>query len=251
VARLAARAERAARGRLPGPGGWLVLATLLVAAAALARGLGAGGAALGAAQLVPTAGLMIAIALLLDISLAGTDARASRAWAAGAGVAAALTATLREHPPEHVEVELALAGSSAAAWPPLGARALVRERRKRLAREELVVLEIGPCFAGAPRWLERDGAPVAWRQHRRVLALCAAAAAAEPHLGARPAVRHAPTGASLARQHGVAAVSLAAGDLGAPEDPHAAGRVLELALAVVALLDAEVGAQRSATAPAS
>jgi hypothetical protein len=245
VARLAARAERLARGRLPGPGGWLVLASLLVAAAALARGLGAEGTAVGAAQLVPTTGLMVGIAVLLDIALAGADARAGRAWAAGAGVAAALAAALREHPPEHLDVELALAGASAAAWPPLGAGALVRERRRALAREELVVLEIGPCRAGAPRWREREGQPLAWRQHRRLLALCAAAAADEAHLGAAPAVRHAPSGASLARQAGVAAVSLAADDPAAPDDPAAAGRVLELALALVGRLDAEVGAQRA------
>ena len=67
--RAVARVQGATGGRLPGPLAWLALALALVAAAAGARVGGVGGATLDVLQLLPTLGLLAALALLVDVGL--------------------------------------------------------------------------------------------------------------------------------------------------------------------------------------
>lgn len=136
----------AARGRGPGPLGWLIAATLAVAAAAGARLAGLDAAWLGAIQFLPTVALLLAFAAVADIALSDVSPGASDP-ASGAAVALAAHDELVARPPGELSVSLLLAGAGESV-PPAVVRAHLK--REQLAPEEVVVLEIGACGSGEP-----------------------------------------------------------------------------------------------------
>lgn len=240
VRRLAARLARAARGRAPGPMGWLALALAAVVAGAALRAGGAEGPVLGAVQLVPTIALILATALLVDAHVAAPSPGASDP-ASGAAVALALAQALDARPPRRLAVEVVLCGAGDGGA--YGMRAHVRAARRTRRTEEVVVLHLGACGAGTPRWWVREGPLLALGYHPRLLELCAQVTREEAHLRAAPHVAHTFSGAHaarLARWPAVAVGCLDADGVAGPPDERARRAVLELCLALIARLDAEL-----------
>jgi hypothetical protein len=230
--RLAARLRARLGGHAPGPRAWVALALAAVALCAGLRELDAGGVWLGLAQLVPTVGLLAALAAAGDIA-ASPVSPAAGDNAAGVGVALAVHAELTRTPPAALAPALLLYGAGE------GGPAAVRAhlRRERLDRARVVVLELGPCGAGAPAYATA---------HPQLLAACG-------RTGAGRAPLRRSTAAAAARGRRLPAAWLGALDATgiAPRsrqptdtverlDPAAAEAVLDCARACVNTLDAEL-----------
>ena len=248
VRRAVARVRAWTGGRLPGAGGFLALG---LGAGALLAGLRVAGVDatwLSLVQLVPTIGLMAALALSLDSALSRTSPGAGDP-ATGAAVAMALAGALDRDPPHHLGVELVLAG--AGEGPSLGMREYVRARRRRWRPEAMAVLHVAACGRGRPRWWVSDGPVFPQRLHPTLSTL--AAEAAEPGLGARPHRGRGATGAWRARRAGWPAIAVGCledeawprdshtdRDTAQRVDPRAMEAALAFALALVRALDEDL-----------
>lgn len=241
---------RLGRGAIPSAAGWVVLSLLAVAGAAAARLAGAEGPAVGAPQFLPTLVLLLAAAAALDVALS--------VHGPGAGDAAAVAVALAVHdalvrdPPRHLSPGLLLAGAGEAF--PLGLRAHLRRERPRPAATVLV--EIGPCAAGAPAYSSRAGVLFPGRLHHQLAAACEWTKAELPELRARPAPQRGPSATQAARARGLPAVGIRAVDgTGVPPrwrtpsdraelvDRAAMAATAEFTLAMVEVLDADLGVQ--------
>jgi Peptidase family M28 len=253
--RAAAGLRRVTGGASPGWRGWLAIALLGLLALAVARDRGAAGTAVGVAQLIPTAGLVLALALLCELSSADFGPSAGDN-ASGVAVALWLVRTLDVAPPRHLEVELVLQGAGDGTM--LGLKRYLRARRGTVNSRNAIVLGIAPCGAGRPRWWASDGPLIPLRFGPSARELLAGVAAAEAHLAAQPRRGRGTTPALPARAAGIPAVSIGclddrglvprshqAGDTPENLDPVAIDATLELALALVDAIDADL-AQRSA-----
>jgi Peptidase family M28 len=244
----------------PGWTGWLVLALGWVLVAAIVRVAGARGITVGIVQLIPTVALAVALALLLD--LAGADYGPSAGDnASGVAVALALVRALDVGPPRRVAVEVVLQGAGDGGM--IGLRKHLRARRRELGAGTVVVLGIAPCGAGLPRWWVSDGSLVPLRYDRRLTALCAGLASTESHLRAAPHGGRGCAPALPARVRGLPAIAIGCldarglvphghqpGDTADRLDPAATDLTLELALALVDAIDADL-ASTSPSAPAA
>jgi hypothetical protein len=115
------------------------------------------------------------------------------------------------------------------------------------------VLHVAPCGAGTPVWWTREGPLDPLAYHQRLIELCEAAAAAERHLGAGPHESRTHSGARAARGARWPAIAIGCVDADGvapraaqpsddPEDvdPAAMRAALELCLALVHRLDADL-----------
>lgn len=245
----------------PAPGwiGWLAIALGWVLVTAILRHGGAGGTAVGIAQLIPTAALVLALALALELATSEPGPAAGDN-ASGVAVALALVRALDVAPPPRLAVDVVLQGAGDGGM--IGLRRHLRARRRDLARGDVVVLGIAACGAGRPRWWDSDGSLIPLRYARWLRACAQRVAAAESYLGAtavrgrgvtpafpaRAARRAAITIGSLDRR-GLAPRSHQARDTPPAIEPGSADATLELALALVDAIDAELGAHASAPAP--
>jgi Peptidase family M28 len=247
-----ARLKRiAGRGRFtPGWIGWLTIELVWLLAVAVLRNAGAAGTTLGIAQLIPTAALVLELALLLDLSGAPFGPAAGDN-AAGAAVAVSLTRALDAAPPRRLGVELVLQGSGEAAM--TGLRRHLRARRRERRPANTVVLGIGPCGAGRPRWWVSDGSLVPLRYPARLRDLAARTGGAPVALNATAHFGHGISPAFPARAAGIPALTIGcvddrglaprshqAGDRPEALDPGALDRVLEFALMLVDAIDADL-----------
>lgn len=231
-------------GRAPGWLAWLAIALAWALATALLRATGTGGSAVKVAQLIPTVGLVLALALLLEL--------AGSAWgpgendnASGVAVAIALARALDAVPPGHAAVELVVTG--AGSGQDVGFRRYLRAHRDRRAANT-IVLGIGPCFAGPPAWLRSDGPLVPLTYSGVLRRLCAELAVGDPGLHLSERRRRGSSPGLPARQAGLPAITLTAGDgHPAPEsDEEAMERVLLAGLALADATDAYLGTVRQA-----
>lgn len=215
--------------RLPGrPLAWAAGCCAVLALAGVLRTLVVDpGAWLGAVQVAAIVVLLAAVGAAADI--------AGSAWSPGAGSAAAtaialaLLEELRRDPPRALAPALLLVGGRGAG--PESLRAHLRAERAR--PRETVLLEIGPCGAGAPGWAAR---------HSQLRAAAARAAAALGGGGPDAAARvRRPAGARR-----LPAIAVAAEPVDDPEavDPASLDATLDLALGVVDALDSELSAAR-------
>ena len=106
----AARLRVATRGLAPGWIGWLAIALLWLLATAILRLEGTRGNAVGAAQLLPTVALVLALALLLELAIADFGPGAGDN-ASGVAAALAVTRALQAGPPRNLNPELLLQGA--------------------------------------------------------------------------------------------------------------------------------------------
>jgi hypothetical protein len=243
----------------PGWTGWLVIALGWVIVTAILRDGGATGTAIGIAQLIPTAALVLALALTFELACAGPGPAAGDN-ASGVAVALALVRALDVAPPPHLAVEVVLQGAGDGGM--IGLRRHLRARRRELGRRDVVVLGIAACGAGRPRWWNSDGSLLPLRYARWLRACAQRVAAAESHLGATGVRGRGLTPAFPARATNRAAITIGcldrrglaqrshqAADKPQAIEPGSVDAALELALALVDAIDAELGARASASVP--
>jgi hypothetical protein len=225
----------------------------LVAVAVLRHG-GATGTPIGLVQLIPTAGLVLALALLLELAGAPFGPAAGDNGT-GAGVAIALVRALDTAPPRRLDVELVLQGAGEAGM--TGLRRHLHSRRGDLRPANTIVLGIAAAGAGRPHWWVSDGTLVPLRYSARLRALAAHAnAAAGPHRG------RGTSPALPARTRGLPALTVGcldtrglvprshqAGDIPAAIEPGASDVLLQYALTVVDAIDADLARTQAAASP--
>jgi hypothetical protein len=223
----------------PGPLVWVAIALAGVVTACAARVAGADGTLVGALQFVPTLVLLLAATAALDISLSEVSPGASDD-ASGVALALALHDELSARPPDRLSPGLLLAGAGELF--PLSLRAHLRAERP--AAEATVILEIGPCGAGAPAW------------HTFHPQLAAAAASVTEPAGRRRRANR-PTGTGAAHSLGLPAILVraldasgisprarTAADVPDALDDEAMETALDFCLALVDAVDAELGVAR-------
>jgi hypothetical protein len=200
-------------------------AQLGVLAAALLRLVGLEGSVLTAAQLVPTFVLIVAVALLADVALAGTKA-GENDNASGTVLALRLAETAA---PEHFDVHVLLTGAGTA-----GAAGLTAFRQRHdLPHDTTVFLNLDKVGSGAVRYTSREGALLTTKTHPQLTALA----------DATPLVSRSTSDASAAA--GYAAITVTCRD----RLDYASGRVHEqsleqaeaFCLELIDRLDEEVG----------
>jgi hypothetical protein len=247
-----ARLKRLAAGGALTPGwlGWLAVELLWLLAIAALRMTGAGGTALGILQLVPTAALVVELAVLLE--LAGSAfGPAAGDNASGVGVALALVRALDAAPPRNIGVELVLQGAGDGTMTGLGRH--LRRRGRELQPRRTIVLGIAPCGAGDPCWWHSDGPLIPLRYLARLRAIGARVAAGagrsagahrgrgvSPALPARVRGLPALTIGCIDRR-GLASHSHQPGDRPDALDPAAMDALLEFALLLVDEIDGDLG----------
>jgi hypothetical protein len=207
--RAAARLNAALGGVSPGWLGWLTIAIVWLLAVAVGRLEGSKGTAIGLLQLVPTVGLVLGFALLLELAGASYGPAAGDN---GTGVAAAiaLARALDAGPPSHAAVDIVLQGASDVTG--TGLRSYLRARRKSVNATNTVVLGIAPTGAGELRWWFSDGSLVPVRYFAQLRRLCDQVAVDESHLGVKPHRGRGSTPALPARAARLPAIAIGALD---------------------------------------
>ncbi len=179
--RLSGALRRATFGLSPGWLGWLSLTVVWLLVLAILRVEGHHSKLIGAIQLVPTVGLVLTLAALLELATADPGPAAGDNGS-GVAVALELARALDTAPPRHAAVELVLQGAGDGST--TGLRRYLRARRTGHTAANTIVVGIAPCSAGAPRWWSSDGPLVPLHYSRHLRGLCAAIAADAPGLGA-------------------------------------------------------------------
>jgi Peptidase family M28 len=203
--RSAVAALRRPSGRLaPGWLGWLALALIALLAVALLRLEGQKQTIVGVIQLLPTVGLVLALAALVELATADFGPAANDN---GSGVAAvlALTRALDASPPGHSAVEILLAG--AGDGDNLGLRHHLRSRRF-LRDHNTVVVGLAASAVGRPRWWESDGALLALRHFSGLRQICRQLQTSVPELDLRPYRGRGSSPVLAARLAGIPSIAL-------------------------------------------
>ena len=221
----------------------------MVVATAAARVADAEGTALGVVALFPTVGLILAIALLVDISLSQATPGAG-APVSGSAVALALAAALDAAPPRSLAIELVLAGATSARAG--GMRRHVGVHRRALRDRDAAVLWLGDCGHGDPRWRRGEGEVLRVRFHPLLNELCERLAAEDPELRAEGRRARGLSGARPARARGLGAIAVETADTrggrhddtAVTVDDGALQGTLALCLGLVAALDDELASRR-------
>ena len=246
-----AATREALRGFTPGWLGWVSLGIAWLLAIAILRITGHTSNPVSALQLPPTVGLLVALALLLDVAV-GRWSPSAGDNAAGLAIVGAVAQALEATPPRHLRVELVATG--AGDGDQVGLRRYLAARKRERKAGNTVVLGIAACGAGRPRWWNSDGALIPLRYGRPLRQLAEKLAADEPHLHAR---RHKGRGATSALpgriagipsitlgcldDSGLAARSHRLSDTTNRLDPDALHAGLQFALLMVDGIDAAVG----------
>ena len=180
---LTGRARRRLGGFTVGWLGWLTGAIIWLLITAIIRLEGHHSAGIGAIQLIPTVGLLVALALLLEHAVADWSPGAGDNGS-GVGVAVAVARAVSSSPPQNVNVEVVLTGASDGEG--AGLRQYLRQRQRTYTPANTVVLGLAPCPSGSVRWWLTDGPLLPLRYGARLAALARRVADEQPHLGARP-----------------------------------------------------------------
>jgi hypothetical protein len=202
----------ARRLRLPLEPITVIALALVTALVAVRLGLDAGGSALGAVQLVPTAALVVAVGLLADAAVA-PPAPSSEPLDAAIRAVLAASRALDAAPPQRVGVEIVLAGAG-----PLGRRA--RRRNDRRRPEEVAVALVETASDGGAHYATRHPTlRAAAARHGGMTRRRTGA----PRAGRRPAIALAAPAAELADAIAALARGLDA-ELGAAAQPASSER---------------------------
>jgi hypothetical protein len=239
------------RGFAPGWLGWLSIAIAWLLAIAVLRLTGQTTHAVAAAQLPPTVGLLVALALLLDVALSAWSPAAGDN-ATGVGVATAVAEALHTTPPQRLDVDVVLTGASDGDQSGLRRYLAGRARERKAANT--IVLGIAACTAGRLYWWHSDGPLIPLRYGRSLRQVAQNLAADEQHL--HPA-RHRGRGTTPALPARIAGIpAMTVGCLGHDGlatrshrptdtadrlDPAGLDQALQFTLLVVDAIDAAVG----------
>jgi hypothetical protein len=215
----------------------LFWAELGVLACALLRLAGLDGTALTVLQFIPTFALIVAVALLVDVALAGTRA-GENDNASGTVLALRLTERIGDAL-EHFDLHVLFTGANKAGA--AGMRAFLKGHPD-LPRDSTVFLNLDQVGSGDIRYARREGALVTLRSHPQLVTLCDDVA---KDSDAAPIVSRSASDASAATAAGFAALTVTCRD----QLDYASGRVDERALdcaeefcvELIERLDAEVG----------
>ena len=250
---ITSRIGQALHGFTPGWLGWLTIAILWLLAVAVLRSEGHTSKLIGAIQLLPTVGLVIGFALLLELAT-GNWSPAANDNATGAAVVLQVAASLAATPPQHLDIEVLLTGAGDAEQ--IGLRRYLRAqrgtRRRRQPRSNAISVGLAASGAGTPHWWQSDGALVPVRYATSMRRIAARTAEEETYLDARPHRGRGNQTALPARLAGRAAVTIGCLDAGgtAPAshskadiavDPNAVERATSFALLLIDGIDAAVG----------
>jgi len=180
--RIAKRTPKAARVLL-GPVRlifWAGVVPLLVVTAARLAGVDAPWLAI--VQLIPTALLLVTLALLIDIALSGV---VPGAYDNASGVAAVLSVAqqLDAEPPRNLDVWVVLPGAGECNSE--GIARWIASHRKELDSETSFFVNLDSVSYGDPHYLESEGTIVSYRLDRRMFELCEAIASADREDGNR------------------------------------------------------------------
>jgi hypothetical protein len=194
-----------------GPGwlGWVAISLAWLLAVAIARVGGAGGAAIGALQLIPTVGLVLGAALLIELATSDYGPAANDN-ASGVAATIALARALDAGPPRHVTVEVVLSGAGDGDG--IGLTKHLHERRKTHTRTNTVVLGLAASGGGEPRWWVSDGTLVPRRYFAALRELCERIAREESYLNARPHRDRSASPAQPARSAALPAIAIGCRD---------------------------------------
>ncbi len=240
---------------------WLAIGFVWLLAIAVARDGGATSQGLAVAQLIPTAGLVLTLALLLELASSEFGPGAGDN-ASGVALALALARALDVSPPRNLEVEVVLQGASDGSM--MGLARYLRARRRERGAAGTIVIGIAASGAGDPCWWTSDGTMLPLRFTPRLAGVVAAAVgpgtvlAARPHRGrgvspafpARLARLPAITVGNLDKR-GLVPRSHLPSDLPGGLADEAIDRMLELVLTVVDAIDADLEAAASGRAASS
>jgi hypothetical protein len=236
---------------------WAGIVPLLAVSAARMAGVDTGWLAI--VQLLPTALLLVTLALLIDISLSGI---VPGAYDNASGVAAALSAAQRldAEAPKNLDVWVVLPGAEECNCE--GMARWVAAHRKELDPENTFFLNLDSVSFGNVHYLASEGAIVSYRLDRRMFELCEAIAAADREdgnrFGARPIRIPFHTDALPANTRGFRAISLVGVEDGVgppyyhthadtPDelDEDAMTRAVDFTVELVRQIDRDVGRQSS------
>ncbi len=261
---LAAALRCASRGLTPGWLGWLAIALVWLLVTAILRERGVSGTAIGVAQLIPAAALVLVLALLLELAFSDYGPAAGDN-ASGVGLALAIVRALDVAPPRRLGIEVVLQGAGDGAM--IGLSRHLRVRQRELEAANTVVLGIGASGGGSPCWWTSDGALIPLRFLRRLEQIAQRASEASPGRGAVPHRGRGVSPAFPARLAGLPAITIGclddnrlvprshqAGDLPEALDGGSVDRLLELALTLVDAIDADLAqsaTDRGASSPAA
>jgi Peptidase family M28 len=204
--------RRAALGQLLrrpiGPLEPLFWAEIAVLVCCLLRLPGLSGVLLTVVQFIPTAFLIVAIALLLDIALSGTMG-GENDNASGVALALRLAERFGGGRLEHFDMHVLFTGAQKAVAG--GMRAFLRRHKGELGRERTVFVNLDEVGSGTVRWSRREGPLIATASHLQLRKLCEEIAEDDEEgkaYGARALVNRSPTDAYAARSAGFPAITI-------------------------------------------
>ena len=211
------RLTRALNGLAPGWLGWLLLGIIWLIVVAILREDGHTSKVVGAVQLIPTAGLLIGFALLLELA-GGHWSPSAGDNASGVATVLHLAELLAENAPGNLQVELLLTGAGDAEQ--IGLRRHLRARRtqpgarlRRLRRTtrqaaDTIVLGVAACAGATPSWWQSDGALLPLRYSAALRRTARQVAEEESHLQAHPHRSRGNSTALPARMAGLPALTV-------------------------------------------
>jgi hypothetical protein len=217
-------------------------AQLGVLACCVARVAGLDTLALGAIQFVPTAALVVALALLIDIALAPTGGGENDN---ASGVALALRVAERLGPGrlEHFDVGLVFPGAQKALA--AGMRGFLKGYRTELPRESTVFINLDEVGAGSVHVARKEGPLLGTRSNAQLIDLCEA----PTYVGQSPSDGYA------ARLRGFAAVTISCRGPDGRGDPvveeSAIGGAEAFCVQLITRLDAELGPELASSVRSS
>jgi hypothetical protein len=250
--------RKRARAFVPGWLGWLAIATVWLLIVAIVRLQGHHSSGIGVIQLPPTIGLVLGLALLLDLATSEL-APAAGDNGTGVGVAVELARVLHATPPRNIEVEVVLTGASDREG--LGLRRYLKTHAGVISPANTAVIGIAACTAGRPCWWRSEGPLIPRRPAPRLRALAARVAQSEPDLAVIAHDDRSATPALPALTARIPAIAIGAvedpgivprshqkGDTADAIDHEAVERVVELGLTLVDAIDSAMGERRRSDA---
>ncbi|MBA3263969.1 MAG: M28 family peptidase [Thermoleophilaceae bacterium] len=243
---LTARRRAAVGGLIRRPIGGLeplFWAELAVLVCTLLRVAGVVGTPLTVVQFVPTLVLIVAVALLTDIALAGTRG-GENDNASGSVMVLRLAERFGLGDAfGHFDVHVLFTGAQQAGS--AGMRAFLKSHPDRLGQDRTVFLNVDKVGSGSVRYTRREGSLLALRSHPQLVALCDQIAEDDNREDLRSIVSRSASDASAAGATGFPAITVTCRD----RLDYASGRVDEQALQraesvcaeLIERLDAEIG----------